>query len=223
MFSLTRCGRAFRAVSIGIGASIGLLGASGIAIARDSRDSTPDAAPGSPLTITLSGADGGETGTATFSEAVGAVVIDVSVTGLEPGDHGIHSHETGTCDANGNEPVATPGFAPVRAHAGNLGNIAIGNDGTGTLTVETGMVMLAGDTESSPADADGSALVILKRADGLTTAPSGESGACIAYSVIFPLADDMRASGTPMGDLLRSTSRETRQWRRRTPSSTPQT
>ena len=214
MLKLTRCGRAFRAVVIG--ASIGMLGSNGIAIAQDT---TPGAVPGSPLTITLSGVDGVELGTATFSETDGVLVIDVSVAGLEPGDHGIHIHETGSCDASGDdpfasagghfnpqgvehgpgpqEPVATPGYSPVSAHAGDLGNITVGDDGTGTLTVETGLVTLAADADNSLADPDGSALVIHENPDDLTTDPSGESGGRIACGVIFPAADGTPAAGTP--------------------------
>jgi len=213
VFNLSRCGRAVRAVVFG--ASIGVLGTSGIAIAQDT---TPTVEAASPLVIALHGIDGTEVGKATFTSMNGMVTIDVSVTGLEPGDHGIHIHETGRCDAAGDdpfasagghfnphgarhgagpqEPVATPGFAPVSAHAGDLGNITVADDGTGTLAIETGLVTLVSGGEGTLADADGSALVIHERADDLTTDPSGESGGRIACGVIFA-PEGTEPAGTP--------------------------
>ncbi len=178
---------------------------------------TPDAPPtdATQVVVQRPDEDGVEQpiGTATFSEANGVVTIQVEVAGLEPGDHGIHIHEIGICDPAAEEPYATAGghFNPTGAshgpgpqgagtpgaatpaagaaesHAGDLGNITVGEDGTGRLEVATDRVTLETDAEHAlaDADADGSALVIHQNPDDLQADPSRESGPRIACGVIF--------------------------------------
>ncbi len=162
-----------------------------------------------PTTASIVDASGAEIGTATFS-AVGdgrETRIEVSVHGLPAGQHGLHIHETGSCDPSGEKAyssagghfnpdhtmhgapiLATPGAtpAPGTAHAGDLGNITVGADGTGTLTVVTSAVTLLPGAANSLNDADGSAIVLHAGRDDLVTDPSGESGGRMACGVIFP-------------------------------------
>jgi superoxide dismutase, Cu-Zn family len=158
---------------------------------------------GSSVVIMSPDEDGVEQpiGTATFTQGDGEVTIYVEVEGLEPGDRGIHIHEIGICDPDADEPYSTAGdhFNPtdeahgpgpdeandVEAHAGDLGNITIDEDGTGTLEVTSDRISLVAGAENSLADADGSALLIHENPDDLETDPSGESGAPIACGVIF--------------------------------------
>ncbi len=89
------------------------------------------------------------------------------------------------------EMVGTPEGAPPAAspeaamsHAGDLGNITVGEDGTGLLTIHIDRFTL-GPGETSLDDHDGSAIVVHESADDLMTDPSGESGGRIACGVIF--------------------------------------
>ena len=194
------------------------------------QDASPEAevTEGANVVIESPGNEGVENvvGEATFTEQDGAVTIMVEVEGLEPGEHGIHIHEIGICDPDadprystagghfnptntshgpgpdaGATPVAGTPAAELESHAGDLGNITVGEDGTGTLEVTTDRVSLETDAEHTLADDNGSALVIHENADDLMTDPSGESGPRIACGVIFagldatPVPDASPATG----------------------------
>jgi len=65
-------------------------------------------------------------------------------------------------------------------HAGDMMNMEVGADGTGTLTVINARVSIKGD-HGLPAllDANGSALIIHERGDDYVTQPTGAAGARI--------------------------------------------
>ena len=104
----------------------------GVALAQNaSSQSTPEASPvdqGELITIDLMNAEGDLIGSATFSERAEGVNITVqsisegSGANLEPGEHGIHIHETGVCDASGEMPFESAGghFNPTGASHGDL-------------------------------------------------------------------------------------------------------
>ena len=72
-------------------------------------------------------------GYVTFTEDNKKVIIDVNLSGLAPGNHGIHIHEAGnlldgckSCCAHFNPDNTThggPNDLPNQRHAGDLGNI----------------------------------------------------------------------------------------------------
>jgi Cu-Zn family superoxide dismutase len=132
----------------------------------------------------------GITGRADFVErrqGTGVVVeITVSASGLKPGLHGVHLHQTGKCEA----PFTSAGghFDPGPAsntdpdanhpfHMGDVPNLQVGADGKGTLTAVTTRVTLS-DGPLSVFDADGTAIIIHANEDkGITGEPkSGVSG-----------------------------------------------
>jgi Cu-Zn family superoxide dismutase len=150
--------------------------------------------------------DGNELGAAVFIPIEGGTHVEIEVQGLPEGDHGIHIHETGVCDPGGDEPFSSAGghFNPTGAHhggpmignagatpeaeqshAGDLGNITIGSDGSGGLTFDTNAFLVEEGAPNSLRDDDGSAIVIHADPDDLTTDPSGNSGARLACGVIF--------------------------------------
>jgi len=204
--SRNRLARGFRTASIVVALAMLALGGAGIA----AQDATPADAG---VQVSLLDVDGNEAGSATFTEGDGSVTIDLTVEGLEPGDHGIHVHETGACDPAGDMPFSSAGdhFNPTdaahgpgpatgatpeaempEAHAGDLGNIAIAADGTGMVSLTTDRVTLASGGDTTLADGDGSALVIHADLDDLETDPSGESGGRIVCGVIVAAME-----GTP--------------------------
>lgn len=76
---------------------------------------------------------------------LGTLQATVEVSGMDPGDHAVHIHENGDCDptSTGSGPAGAAGAgglfnpdgeAPANA-SGNLGNITVGDDGTGRLEV----------------------------------------------------------------------------------------
>lgn len=143
-------------------------------------------------TAELEDPNGNPVGTATFTEGPEGVVIDVEVEqGVEPGEHGIHIHETGeiepSFEAAGdhfNPTNAEHGFEdPNGPHAGDLENITVAQDGTASYQTVNDRITL-GEGENSILDSDGSALVIHAMPDDYETNPSGSSGDRVAAGVI---------------------------------------
>jgi Cu-Zn family superoxide dismutase len=81
------------------------------------------------------------TGNATFTQEDGTLNITVTAGDLTPGKHGVHIHEKGDCSAS-NAASVGPRFQPSE-HAGDLGNMEVGEDGSGSLTVSSEALTLA--------------------------------------------------------------------------------
>lgn len=132
----------------------------------------------------------GISGTAELTEVVEGtgkeVLVTVTMKGLEPGLHGVHLHAVGKCEpdflaagghfdpgpASNTDPDANHPF-----HMGDLPNLRVGDDGTGTLKARTTRVTLS-DGPLTVFDADGTAIIIHGNPDqGITGPPkSGVSG-----------------------------------------------
>lgn len=128
------------------------------------------------------------TGSATFTSMNGGIRVEATVSGLEPGMHGIHIHENGDCSAP-DASSAGGHFAPEgnqhgapddqERHAGDLGNLDVGQDSTGRYSRVDSVLTFDG-----PNSIIGKALVIHSGEDDLTTQPSGNSGERVACGVI---------------------------------------
>ncbi len=140
------------------------------------------------------------TGNAIFEVRDGVVTLSVKVNGATAGKHGIHIHVNGDCSApdassaGGHwDPAATMhhGSGALDAgagHLGDLGNITIGADGSGTLTLSKPAWTL-GDGAST--DIVNHAIVVHANEDDLSTqtgdAGPGNSGGRLACGVINAL------------------------------------
>jgi Cu-Zn family superoxide dismutase len=123
------------------------------------------------------------------------VHVEVQVTGMPPGPHGIHFHQVGKCDGGDATPFSTAGghFNPIGRqhgldnpqgpHAGDAPNFTVNADGTGKASFTTDRVSLT-EGSTSLFDDDGSAIVIHAGADDQTSQPAGNSGARIACGVV---------------------------------------
>jgi len=173
----------------------------GLALAQDTTPVASPVAGGALEQLPISNPDGkivAYAGVTEGDEGVTFVIESVGTGILEPGQHGIHIHEVGSCDASGEKPYDSAGghFNPEGhthgdpdeddAHAGDLGNIEVAEDGTFSLEITTAKVTLERGQPSSLDDADGSALVIHAGEDDLETDPSGDSGDRVACGIIFP-------------------------------------
>lgn len=129
------------------------------------------------------------TGTVSFEEIDGRVRIEAHVSGLEPGTHGFHIHETGDCSA----PDATSAgghFNPDQTqhgspeddvhHAGDLGNLEADEEGNAHLELEVDFITLSEGAHSVM----GKAVIVHAGPDDLKTQPTGNAGARLACGVI---------------------------------------
>jgi superoxide dismutase, Cu-Zn family len=140
----------------------------------------------------LKDANGKSVGSATLREVKGGVLISVEASGLAPGLHAIHVHETGKCEwpkfasAGGhfNPAKAKHGLkSPEGAHSGDMPDLYATKEGAARYQVLSDRITL-GSGESSVFDADGSAVVIHANADDHMSDPAGNAGDRIACGVI---------------------------------------
>lgn len=129
-------------------------------------------------------------GSATFKETAEGLSIEVEVFGAPPGLHGAHLHENGSCadKANGAGGHYNPDGAPhglvtkdgfAKAHAGDFGNIEVGEDGHGMLKLVVSGLTASGGTHS----VEGRAVILHEHQDDFGQ-PAGNAGARIACGVI---------------------------------------
>ncbi|MGH2667702.1 MAG: superoxide dismutase family protein [Gemmatimonadales bacterium] len=137
-------------------------------------------------------AKGNEIGTASLMQTSRGVLIDANVSGLPPGEHAFHIHETGRCEAPTFESAGghyaprerQHGYLATRGpHAGDMPNREISGNGVLRDQVYNPEVTLSGG-DAPLLDADGSALVIHAKPDDYKTQPSGNAGDRIACAVI---------------------------------------
>jgi Cu-Zn family superoxide dismutase len=129
-------------------------------------------------------------------DASGDVHVNVHVKGLTPGLHGIHIHGVGACAPT--FAAAGPHYNPLGrlhglanpggAHAGDLPNLIVNEDGIAHLDATTeGVTLTDGPTTlfDATVNAIGSAFIIhANEDDQVTDATNGGSGARIACGVI---------------------------------------
>lgn len=141
----------------------------------------------------LNYANGAPAGTVQLFESGNRLRVTAAVVGAPEGVHGFHLHQTGTCDrpdfksAGGHlnpEGKSHGTLDPNGAHLGDLPNLIVAADGTGTIDA-----MVSSDRDDAVRaifDADGTAVVLHAGADDYKTDPSGDAGSRIACGVLSP-------------------------------------
>jgi len=134
---------------------------------------------------------GTQVGTARMFSLGGDVTLNVSFTGLAAGDHAVHLHTAGDCSAGDFTSAGghlNPGSSqhgtlnPQGAHLGDLPNVAIAADGSGTMsTILRGTITAI---ENDVFDADGTAIVVHEGADDYLSDPAGAAGSRVACGVV---------------------------------------
>jgi Cu-Zn family superoxide dismutase len=145
---------------------------------------------------------GEQVGTATFTQTPLGVTVTIEVRNLAKGEHMVHVHENGKCDA---PDFKTSGnhFAPTHMNhdhehmhhknesdkhkpAGDLPNIIVKQDGTGSLTALLPALTL-GSGKNSLLKQGGTSILIHAGANGKSTIPNVDYKTRIACGVIQPL------------------------------------
>ena len=176
-------------------APLALAAALATALAAPTLPAFAAAHTGDSVEVDVIGTDGATIGTATLTQtASGEVLVEADVSGLEPGPHGFHIHETGLCEPDADFDTAgghyvgegdpAHGLVEGGPHAGDMPNQLAGSDGRLVAEVFNPRVTLAGDTNPLD-DADGSALMIHSGPDDYESQPSGAAGDRVACGVIF--------------------------------------
>lgn len=132
------------------------------------------------------------TGTARFTRLDdGQIELTMEIEGATPGTHATHLHEFGDCsapDASSAGSHWNPTTHPHGQwdhedghHLGDLGNIEVGEDGTGSITITTDRWELG---TGGMADIVGTAVIVHTSADDFTTQPTGNAGGREACGVV---------------------------------------
>ncbi len=135
---------------------------------------------------TLKDSSGNTAGTVTFADMGGHLMGKIEVSGLTPGQHGIHIHAVGKCDAPDFASAGghlNPGGKqhgldnPQGPHQGDMAQLVVGADGKASqsLTAQSSIAAIL--------DADGGAFVVHAGPDDQKTDPSGNSGGRVLCGV----------------------------------------
>jgi len=152
---------------------------------------TGGAAAANQAIATIEGKSGSMTnGSAVFTEQDGAVMLQIVVSGAPPGEHAVHIHEHPDCTADDamsagdhwNPTMEDHGkWGTPPFHLGDIGNITVGDDGTGNLSLSTDLWTLGtGETN----DIVDHAIMVHADPDDFVSQPSGNAGARIGCGVI---------------------------------------
>ena len=134
--------------------------------------------------------DSGVTGMAVFTQNGDQITLMIEIQGASPGLHAVHIHAYGDCSApDGTSAgghwnptgVAHGKWGEGEFHLGDIGNITVGEDGTGRITLTTDLWEIG---TGSDVDVVGRGIIVHAGADDFTSQPSGAAGARIGCGVI---------------------------------------
>jgi Cu-Zn family superoxide dismutase len=163
---------------LGILAILGVI--SNVSAAETGRAVIAGTEPGSKLT-----------GEVKLEETEAGLRIEVTLSGVPPGEHGFHVHEFGSCDAGGKAAGGHYNPDGVRhgdlrkdgtsgAHAGDLGNLSVQPDGRASFTAVIEPLTLSGARYPLA----GRAVILHAQPDDFGQ-PTGNAGARIGCGTIL--------------------------------------
>lgn len=154
-------------------------------------DRTAADTAGGNVTAQVRNSAGKDLGTLTLTESGGKIAVAGRLTGLTPGEHAIHFHMVGQCDApkfegagdHWNPTNAAHGTKnPKGPHLGDLPNLTVGRDSSVTVQATSARGSLRG--QNPLLDSDGASVVVHAKADDYRSQPSGNSGDKIACGTV---------------------------------------
>ena len=141
--------------------------------------------------VDMHNTDGDSIGTIQISEQADGVELDLDLDGLSPGDHAIHFHNKGLCEApefisagdHLNPDESEHGLMNSKgAHLGDLPNLTVDKSGAFSGTMKSNATLKEG--KNSLVTKDGTSIVIHASADDGMSQPAGDSGQRIACGVV---------------------------------------
>ena len=137
--------------------------------------------------------DSGVSGSVTFTEENGNVIMKATFSGLTPGEHAIHLHEKADCSSPDGKSTGghwNPTFQPHAKwgaeggyHKGDIGNFVADEEGNATVDFATNEWCIGCDDETK--NILGKAVIVHQGVDDFTSQPSGAAGARIACTGII--------------------------------------
>ncbi len=177
-------------VGLSLSACSGSSDDAGMPADSSSMSSTAPMPAAESATATLKDATGREIGVLTLTDVAGGIQVAGTLSGLPPGEHGIHLHTTGQCEA----PFTSAGGHwnptgrqhgtenPEGAHFADMPNIMVAADSSVSVMARTPGGTLHG--ENALLDDDGAAVVVHAGPDDYKSDPAGDAGARIACGVV---------------------------------------
>lgn len=130
------------------------------------------------------------TGMAVFTQNGDQITLTIEIQNASPGIHAVHIHENGDCSAPDGKSagghwnptdVAHGKWGVGEFHLGDIGNITVGEDGTGSIELTTDLWEIG---TGSDIDVVGKGIIVHADADDFISQPSGNAGARIGCGVI---------------------------------------
>ena len=137
----------------------------------DEQSKVPNEVGASAIAL-MSAPDGSSMGQVTLTQGPHGILLSADLSGLSPGWHGFHIHQTGSCSpdfsaAGGHHAVEGQGhgFMHGEFHSGDMPNIYAAPDGTARADVFNLRAVFDTDAANSIFDADGSAIIVHAKPD----------------------------------------------------------
>jgi Cu-Zn family superoxide dismutase len=132
-------------------------------------------------------------GEAFMIESQGKVTFLANIKGLNPGTHAIHLHEKADCSSDDGKSSGGHWNPTHEAHGkwgdeggfhkGDIGNFEVGEDGYGTIKMQTDLWCIGCGDETK--DVLGKAIIVHEGTDDYTSQPSGAAGTRVSCGGII--------------------------------------
>ncbi|WP_346882008.1 superoxide dismutase family protein [uncultured Algibacter sp.] len=137
--------------------------------------------------------DSNVSGSVVFNENNGKVSMTAIITGLEPGEHAIHIHQSSDCSSADGKSAGghwNPTNAPhgkwgaeTGYHKGDIGNFTAGKNGNGTISITTDQWCIGCGDDTK--DILGKGIIVHAGSDDFTSQPSGAAGKRVSCAGII--------------------------------------